>query len=261
MTNNGTQFSSRPRLRGLAVLLSCGLVAGAAAAGPTDIAQTPLVVLNGSQAKPNIMLLMDNSGSMGRTHMPDEVESVTGVKSIGYKSVQCNALYYNPDPAVVYLLPKRYDGTLFATPDFTMARNNGFGEFFATPDFTTTDLRSQFVPYDWGKNTVLGPVAAPTVGPSVGFAAATAGPAFYYVYTGAQTLRYDSPACMQFDTGAPGTVAATGGGTWTRVDMTTRPAAEQARFALWYSFYRTRLGLTKSAASLAFAPLAVPEWR
>ena len=255
MKYNGTPCSSRPRLRGLAVLLSCAMAAGVQAAGPTDIAQTPLIVTNAAQVKPNIMLLMDNSGSMGRTHMPDEVESVTGVRSIGYKSVQCNALYYNPDPAVTYLLPKRYDGSLFAAPVFTAARNNGFGEFFSTPDFSTTDLSSQFVPYDWGKNTVLGPVAAPTSGPSPGFAAAIPGPAFYYVYTGPETLRYDAAPCNQPEPIPGATVATPGGGTWTRVDLSTRPAAEQARFALWYSFYRTRLGLTKSAASLAFAPL------
>ena len=64
--------------------------------------------------KPNIMLLMDASGSMARTHMPDELETTAGPTSIGYKSSQCNVLYYNP--AQTYTLPKRADGTFFPRP-------------------------------------------------------------------------------------------------------------------------------------------------
>ena len=209
---------------------------------PTDITDTPLIVTSSAQAKPNIMLLMDNSGSMGRTHMPDEIESITGVTSIGYKSPQCNALYYNPTGS--YLLPKKYDGFPFATPTFNAAPYAGYGAFFTTQDLSVVDLRSQFSPYEYtvGRQTVLGPVVAPTVGA-----------AFYYIYTGPEPLKYDTAPCTQADTGA--SAATPGGGFWQRVDVSTRPLVEQDHFALWYSFYRTRLGLTKSAASLAFAPL------
>ena len=235
------------------VVASFAMLAGAQAAStPTDITQTPLIVTSSAQAKPNIMLLMDNSGSMGRTHMPDEVENITGVKSIGYKSPQCNALYYSPTGT--YLLPKKYDGSPFPVPDFNAAPYAGYGAFFVPPDATPpTNLNSEFVPYDWGRNTVLGPVGAPTSGPSAGFAAATPGAAFYYTYSGPEPLKYDAAPCTQRDTGA--SVATPGGGVWTRVDVSTRPLAEKKHFALWYSFYRTRLGLTKSAASLAFSPL------
>jgi len=239
-------------LKGVLALASFTMIASAQAAPvPTDITNTPLIVTSSAQAKPNIMLLMDNSGSMGRTHMPDEVETIAGVKSIGYKAPQCNALYYNP--AATYLLPKKYDGAPFPVPTFDAAPFAGYGAFFAVPDLSVTNLNSEFVPYDWGKNTVLGPVAAPTVGPSAGFAASPVGAAFYYLYTGPETLKYDSAPCNQLDTGA--SAGTPGGGFWTRYDVSTRPFAEKKHFALWYSFYRTRLGLTKSAASLAFSPL------
>ena len=252
-----TRLLHRALLRNVPALASLAIIGAAQAApSPTDISQTPLIVTNAALVKPNIMLLMDNSGSMGRTHMPDEAESVMGVKSIGYKSAQCNALYYNP--AGVYLLPKKYDGSLFTAPSFNNAPYAGYGAFFLVPDVSTTDLRSQFVPYDWGRDTVLGPVAAPrSPAPSAGFAAATPGAAFYYVYSGPETLKYDSAPCNQLDTGV--SVSTPGGGTWTRVDVSSRPSAERQHFALWYSFYRTRLGLTKSAASLAFAPLDVSK--
>jgi type IV pilus assembly protein PilY1 len=46
--------------------------------------------------------------------------------------------------------------------------------------------------------------------------------------------------------------AADGGGTWTR--QLVLPG-EQTNFAIWYSYYRTRILMIKSAASLAFTPL------
>src|SRR5678816_3152470 len=83
-------------------------------AGATDISQTPILAANAAQVKPNIMLLMDASGSMARTHMPDEVEAlVTDPPSIGYKSAQCNALYFNPNQT--YIVPKRYNDVVFDT--------------------------------------------------------------------------------------------------------------------------------------------------
>ena len=91
----------------VAVVLAMSLGVAVQAA-QTDIASTPIVTTTAALVKPNVMLLMDASGSMGRTHMPDEVETQTLPTSVGYKSSQCNALYYNP--AQQYFLPKRYDG-------------------------------------------------------------------------------------------------------------------------------------------------------
>src|SRR5258705_1844505 len=101
--------------RGAAAVLAMSL--GSISQGaPTDISSTSIVTTTAALVKPNIMLLMDASGSMARTHMPDEVETQTKPWSVGYKSFQCNSLYYNP--AQVYLLPKRYDGTPFPAPTF-----------------------------------------------------------------------------------------------------------------------------------------------
>ena len=256
MNNACTPKSSRPSpLKAAIAIASLAFIANVQAAPvPTDITNTPLIVTGSAQAKPNIMLLMDNSDSMGRTHMPDEVESVAGVKSIGYKSSQCNALYY--DPGRKLRPPKKYDGTFFPAPAFNAAPYAGFGAFYATPDLSVVDLNSQFTPYDFfvARQTVFGPPIAPTTGPSAGFAAHPPGPAFYYVYSGPEIpLRYDSAACGQLDTGVSATTP--GGGLWTRIDVSTRSSSDQSHFALWYSFYRTRLALTKSSASLAFSPL------
>ena len=246
--------SARPSLfsltKGALALASVALLANAQAVSiPTDISSIPLVVSGSAQVKPNIMLLMDNSGSMARTHMPDEAESVMGVLSVGYKSPQCNSLYFSPESK--YILPRKQDGVNFPVPSFNAAPNFGYGAFFATPDLTVTNLGTEFVPYSRGRREVLGPVAAPTAGPSQGYNFATPGPAYYYWYTGPETsLKYDAPPCNQLDTGV--SAPTPGGGNWERKIVTPD---QQRVFAIWYSFYRTRLAMTKSAASLAFSSL------
>ena len=75
----------------------------------TDISSSPITSTNAAQVKPNIMLLMDTSGSMGWGHMPDEVETQVGIGSIGYKAAQCNVLFYNSTQS--YAVPKNADGT------------------------------------------------------------------------------------------------------------------------------------------------------
>ena len=237
----------------LAMIAACGLSSPAdgATAGLTDLAQSPIAANAAAQTKPNIMLLMDASGSMAWGHMPDEVEQSlpaysNGQRSVGYKSAQCNVLYYNP--LTTYVLPKKYDGAFFAQPSFNAAPYAGFVSFFAAPDVYDTsvvNLASGFVAYD-GKTLRTPPTIAEV--PQA---------AYYYVYSGAQTLTYASPACRQDDTGA--SAPAAGGGTWTRVLVGSGSGPggidERANFAVWYSFYRTRISLIKSAASLAFTPL------
>ena len=220
----------------VAALLALGAVSMAQAA-QTDISNNPIASSTSAAVKPNIMLLVDASGSMARTHMPDELETTAGPTSIGYKSNQCNVLYYNP--TTTYSLPKRFDGTFFPSPAFGAAPYAGFGSYYAVQDLSVTDLTSQFVAYD---NTSLDVVSPFPDTPQY---------AYYYVYTGPQTLKFDAQPCTQHDGGA--TVAAIGGGTWTKTLPTS--AADKTNFAIWYSYYRTRISLIKSAASLAFSPL------
>ena len=254
------QSSSYSRAHRTAALGACVFFLSAfvssAFGAPTDISNVPLASNNPAQAKPNIMLLMDTSASMGWTHMPDSVEGPSdnlftspGVKQVGYKSYQCNVLYYNPN--TIYDLPKNADGTFWTAPSFNAASYDAYDS--AAP---TYDLATQFKAYD---DTTL---RAGKNGPGTTEFNDTAQAAYYYLYTGTQTLTAGQAPCTDPDslTGA-GTIAATGagGGTWTRkiVSSSSGPSGtnELQNFANWYSFYRTRMSLTKSAASLAFNPL------
>ncbi len=240
------------RIHAWAVFLLATIVGGMAPttfAAQADISSTPMSSARSALVKPNIMLLMDTSGSMGWTHMPDELETTIGVDSVGYKSPQCNALYYNPK--TTYRTPKKPDGSLFATPSFSGAPYAGYVAYFAAPDATdqsTVNLSSAFQAYA-GKT--LRNTAATGDTPQA---------AYYYVHSSGLMLGYAHPACADLDTGADR--SATGGGTWYRRLVTSTSGIatvtgvdERANFANWYSFYRTRISLTKSAASLAFTPL------
>ncbi|MEO7007971.1 MAG: hypothetical protein ABI156_02380, partial [Caldimonas sp.] len=140
-------LSYRSKTRAVvAVLAAAALAASAGTAAATDLSSTPLQGSSAAQVKPNIMLLMDASRSMGWGHMPDEVESIMGSGSAGYKNAQCNVLYYNPNQ--IYVLPNTADGTPFTAPSFSAAPYTGFG-FYASPqDLSTVDLRSAFRAYD-----------------------------------------------------------------------------------------------------------------
>ena len=86
-------------------------------------------------------------------------------------------------------------------------------------------------------------------------------PAYYYVYTAIRgdAELCDAAPCTDIDTGASKPASHSDGGTWTRMIVSATSGAggtdERQNFAIWYSFYRTRISLMKSAASLAFTPL------
>ena len=57
----------------LAAFLGLALSAGAAT---IDLADKPLASGSSGEVKPNVMIILDDSGSMGWTHMPDHVRGI-----------------------------------------------------------------------------------------------------------------------------------------------------------------------------------------
>lgn len=238
-----TKFFGKPRMAAACLLATVLVVgSGSALAALTDLANAPLTNGGSIQVKPNIMLLLDTSNSMRRTHMPDELETTATTLSLGYKAYQCNILYYNPTQR--YQVPKQADGSAFATPSFGSAPYNGFDSASAN-----VDLASAFQAYD--NATRQNAVGAD---PSQA--------AYYYLHSSGQSFTPNAAPCTDADTNVSkaATTSPTGvTGNWTRVlvSATSGPGAtdERQNFAIWYSFYRTRINLAKSAISLAFTPL------
>lgn len=72
-----------------------------------SVSQSPLSLTVG--VPPNLILTLDDSGSMDRAYVPDSIPGGSGTRR--YHAAYYNAMYYNP--AVTYRIPPRFnsDGT------------------------------------------------------------------------------------------------------------------------------------------------------
>jgi len=209
-----SNFESRKNSVLLAVAGASFLLlhAFSASAATLSLATSPLASSTTSVVKPNLMFILDNSGSMGWEYMPD---SVNGNNSkYCYRNSYYNRVYYNPD--LTYLLPVDYLGDPFTAATFTSAWDDGFNTGSGTTNLSTS--------FQAGNDS-------------------TGQAAYYYKYTGA------TPATPVVGTCYPDTSY-----TKVTVSSTSGPGStdERTNFANWYSFYRTRLLMMKTAAGLAF---------
>ena len=201
--------------------------------GATDIAQAPLVTSSSSNqpVKPNVFLMMDDSGSMGWDYMPDDAGNFGG--AYGYTSYQCNGVYY--DPAINYVPPVYADGSSFPNSTFTAAWKDGYNTGNGTTNLST----------------------------SFSAGGSSSGPAFYYVYTGTQTTsaqkNYANTGSTFYQECNSNIGSTPGSAVFTKVTVSatsgTGGTSELTNFANWYSYYRTRINMMKSSTGLAFKNL------
>lgn len=217
-------------------LTACLAAAPLAMAAMTDIANVPLASSSTTVVKPNILFTLDDSGSMGWGYMPDGIRD--RYDRTGYKSHLCNSIYYNPN--VVYVPPKNADGTDFPNASFTAARYDGFDS-----GSSTVNLSTSFRAYDSNLNWNSGNE--------------TTQPAYYYVWSGTGS---PDPGSTSSTTGcwpSSSTSFPHSTGNWTKrqVSSTSGPGNtdERQNFANWYSYYRTRMLLMKSATGRAFVSI------
>lgn len=229
----------------------------------TDLADNPLASSSSTQVKPNILFTLDDSGSMNWEFMPDGLAwGADNRNKVGFRNNQCNLVYYNPNTA--YVVPKTSTGSDVnsGTPTtFTAAYYDGFYSYDSSSS-TTTNLSTSFKAY----NDDLG----------YGYGSDTAQPAYYWTYLGATTLAPLTGDCQRALSSSSdsttkeictdGTLTITScaaiGKTalWRKVlvSSTSGPGAtdERQNFANWYSYYRKRLYMMKSAAGRAFVGLS-----
>jgi type IV pilus assembly protein PilY1 len=100
------------------LLLACTAVVSASAlAAATDLSNQPLATTQ-VNARPNLMFILDDSGSMASDYMPELINSwYSYTSTYGYRSAQCNGLHYNPTNT--YAAPKTALGDSY--PDMTLA--------------------------------------------------------------------------------------------------------------------------------------------
>jgi type IV pilus assembly protein PilY1 len=241
-----------------AAALGCAAVSGAAQCGAlTDIASAPL---KSAGAKPNIMLVLDDSGSMQWSYLGDSVKPNGYASTVGYRSAQCNKLYYNPSSH--YLPPVGEDGAPLAAASFGAAWLDGY---LRGASDARVDLGSQFKAWrsfhsdpgatSWDCWDGAGHCPIPGDG-AIGN---VPGPAYYFTYKGQRRARLGDGSALddcrdtRFDTGPDGAA------NWIRIvvgpDSGPGGSDERQNFANWYSFYRTRILLMKTSLIRAMREL------
>ncbi|HET8869189.1 MAG TPA: hypothetical protein VFM48_01975, partial [Aquabacterium sp.] len=190
-----------------------------AQAGVTDIAAQPLATTSPVQAKPNLLFVLDNSGSMSWGYMPDDMWDTS---TYGYASAQCNGVAY--DPSLTYSPPVNADGTSYANASFTAAKNDGY-----VSSSITSDLTGKAVYYVYTGSQ-----------PKMGWRYTTSG-------VTANTF-YDE--CMS----VVGDSSSTGYSVFKKVTVSAS-SAEAQNYANWFSYYRKRYLMVRSSLGRALLKL------
>lgn len=151
---------------GLMLIINIGLPTLAKAAAvttPLDLATTPLASSSTTPIQPNLLFVLDDSGSMGWNYLPDWADDPLCKKSSGqynedcadkppYRSSDFNAIYYNPE--VVYEPAANADGTSKGNiTTWTAVKNNAYGALQSPSSTATTNLVTQYDDEEWCTDT------------------------------------------------------------------------------------------------------------
>lgn len=221
--------STKPFIRSL-LLATTVMASGTVLAGPLTLSTVPLDVQEG--VPPNILLTMDDSGSMAWSFIPDSIGGNYALNAA--KSSYYNKIYYNPN--TVYSPPVDKDGKPFANASFSSAWFNGFDHGAGT-----VDLSSAYRP-TWGYPGYSSSYCSwgASYCSYTDMSAPAPQRAFYYTYNGSGSVTVDSNYTKhvvgQSSDITPGT-----------------QAQQEQNFANWYSYYRTRTLMARTSAGKAFA--------
>jgi type IV pilus assembly protein PilY1 len=228
VNNTPRTAAARPsRMSRLAPLLACIVtVLGLPVHAAVSLPNTPLQTSNG--VPPNIWFILDDSGSMASTFMPDDVPDTTPTR-IETQTYTRNSIYYNPSST--YRGWQNSDGTFKPDTPYTAVFNDpilvgggttslgGSTQTFYIPFATITDFADsrQYTRYQF----------------------LTDGTATKCVWRTTPTTGYDNCTTGVTSFTWPG-------------GITRTLAQEKQNFANWYSYHLTRTKVAKAGASYAF---------
>lgn len=243
----------------VSLAISCVSACFIAEAALTDLSNLPLSSSSNLQVKPNVMFILDDSATMGREYMPDGVGDKKD--TVGFRNSSCNLVYYNP--ATNYVIPMSSLGG----PINPATASDDWG---SGPSAYTAALDDGFYYFDGGTRTEVNLSSAFKSHYLDG-----AQPAYYWNYLGSGSLTPLNADCntallsasdtttveicsdrtTKVSTG-PNCAAQGKTALWRKVLLSTATTDEQLNFANWYSYYRTRLNMMKSASGRAIVPLS-----
>ncbi|EXJ10342.1 PilC/PilY family type IV pilus protein [Nitrincola nitratireducens] len=193
-------------------------VFGSEVVGKLEIAQKPLFLSN--TVPPNLLFIIDDSGSMKWSHMPDSIVDVcnsdSGINQRARgRSSDYNKIYFNPNST--YLPPKRADGTRLPNANFFSAWVDGYQQT-GNVNLSTSFRATWRFPWTTGAQAYCG----------------AEGPADYYTFNQGCAGGLEDNNC------------------YTRHIVS---AEQQQNFANWYSYYRTRTLASRAGIGDAFNSL------
>ncbi|HEY9193750.1 MAG TPA: PilC/PilY family type IV pilus protein [Methyloversatilis sp.] len=270
--------------RRLAVLLSLWMAVAPAHAA-TSISDNPLIL--NVTAAPNVIFILDNSGSMLYESLPDAFNdtwsfqtsilmsnssttlpdySDTNILNVAMRSAQLNRVYYNPN--VTYRRWTNADGTQYANSSPTNAKSTpeqtSGGDLTAQQTVTAKWITTTGTTFSFSTTAV--PKVAVTCLDSRGRSTSTCPQSFwpitYYVYKGTGS-QYEKGSYYRYQIRgsvadkkdlADGTVTTLtsfsfSGGITRTIDQ------EKQNFANWYTYSRTRFNAAKNGVTAAFSTL------
>lgn len=261
---SGRPCISHERSLSLALCLAVALLVT-----PTSSAQWPNLpaapLTLQSIGAPNLLVTLDDSGSMSWTAIPDDRVLSNTKRRLASR---WNTLAYNPFTSYEAPFAPSLDGTRLNSA-YTAAPWYGY-----QPGGGSVDLSSQYRP-DWAYtagNTYpcYGPCEAAGIGWTspleLQFGSAfAAGPAYFYVFYndrgpgGVLPTPGTDPVLFARETSPPvgcgGITDTENDACYLRVNLATESSAHRQNFANWFSFYRTRHLSAITAASIALYDL------
>ncbi len=216
-------------------------------AAETDLASKPLSNNTAAEIKPNLLLMLDASGSMDTNTLPDQWGTQIN-PYVGMRNHMCNPIYYNPN--VTYDPPVNADGTRRQNVNFGGAPKDGFD-----PASSVVNLSSNFVAIE--KSATVKDSAGQRAyyyrwDPSPGSQITTLQPITITNGVFALTAQCIAGNASNADTH----VITTTGGQWTKVQILASDSdAIKFNFANWYSYYSTRFNVMKTTLGFAFSAL------
>ncbi|VTU33999.1 Tfp pilus assembly protein, tip-associated adhesin PilY1 [Variovorax sp. SRS16] len=211
------------RLSLLVCALTIAAFAPAAKAGLTDLSNQPLATRPTVQAKPNLLFILDSSGSMNWSYMPDDLGQSQNTSDqpytnwYGYWSAQCNGVAY--DPTTTYNPPLNADGTSFPNANFSAAKADGFNA-----SSSTTNLANSYYYRYSGSQPKMG-----------------------WTYTASGVISNTFFTECSTRTSVPSSI-------FTKWVMTSSSSDAQ-NYANWYSYYSHRYLLMRTAMGRAISAL------
>lgn len=232
------------------VFICCMTSMFSAKAAQLNLNDMPLFV--STSVPPNIVVSMDDSGSMAWGFMPDAISS--NWREIYFRSPHYNKIYY--DPSVNYIAPYDSLGTPLADADFSNARR---GYYYDTDHQESVNLSTSFSAiyyhYHFEQALLLDDDYVDFDCPSCALQ-----PAYYYHFDDTLTGCTDTVANQSTDADCYSKVVIntdsyTGDGGTNNYGRTL--AEEQNNFANWYQYYSIRGDAGKTALTRAFVPDSV----